>query len=164
MLYTLIKDNIVYSALPDIILNREPAILHYLPFHVCIFKHSHNIYDDYIEDFEEEYEDKEKMITDSVSEKRIKQTKGNTKKIKQCADTLNNRREQFLSWIISAWRDAKNQPMSRYIENDDDCRYLARETSETVTGSSLFTGGIDITAGAFGTAHVGETNVSNYYA
>lgn len=163
MLYTLIKDNIVYSALPDIILNREPPILHYLPFHVCIFKHSHNIYDDYIEDFEEDYGDKEKMITDSASVEQIKQTKGNTKKIKQCADTLNNKREQFLSWIISTWREAKNQSMSRYIENDDDCRYLARETSETVSGS-LFTGGMDITEGAFGTAHIGETNVSNYYA
>ena len=53
--------------------------------------------------------------------------------------------------------------MSRYIENDDDCRYLARETSETVSGS-LFTGGMDITEGTFGTAHIGETNVSNYYA
>jgi hypothetical protein len=74
MLYTLIKDNIVYSGLPDIILNREPRILHFMKFHICPFKHSHNIYDDYIEDFEDEYEYKQKLITNAVSTDRLKAT------------------------------------------------------------------------------------------
>jgi hypothetical protein len=126
MLYNLIKDNIVYSGLPDIILHRESWLMHHgTAFHFCFFKHSHNIYDDYIEDFEDEYENKQKLITNAVSTDKLKATQGKVDKVNQCADELNTARDTFLQWVISEWRKAKNQMMCRYIDNEEDCRYLA---------------------------------------
>jgi len=126
MLYNLIKDNIVYSGLPDIILHRETWLMHHgTAFHFCFFRHSHNIYDDYIEDFEDEYENKQKLITRAVSIDKLKATQGKVDKVNQCADELNTARDTFLQWVISEWRKAKNQMMCRYIDNEEDCRYLA---------------------------------------
>lgn len=147
MLYTLIKDNIVYSGLPDIILNREPRILHFMKFHICPFKHSHNIYDDYIEDFEDEYEYKQKLITNAVSTDRLKATQGKVDKVNQCADDLNAARDTFLQWVISEWKKAKSQMLCKYIDNEEDCRYLAQDKD----------GKLDV-------ARIGETKVQNYYA
>ena len=147
MLYNLIKDNIVYSGLPDILLKREPYIMHFVKFHFCPFKYSHNIYDDYIEDFEDEYENKQKLITNAVSAEKLKATQGKVDKVNKCADELNAARDKFLQWVISEWRKAKNQPMCKYTVNEDDCRYLAQNKQ-----------------GDFDVVHIGETKVQNYYA
>lgn len=144
MLYNLIKDNIVYSGLPDIILHRETRLMHHgTAFH---FRHSHNIYNDYIEDFEDEYENKQKLITRAVSTDKLKATQGKVDKVNQCADELNAARDTFLQWVISEWRKAKNQMMCRYIYNEEDCRYLAQDKN----------GDLDVTK-------IGETTVQNYY-
>jgi hypothetical protein len=155
MLYNLIKDNIVYSGLPDILLNREPKILHFIKFHICPFKHSHNIYNDYIEDFEDELDEKQNLITKACSVERLKATKGNTERVNEVADDVNAKREEILSWIISVWRKAKSQPMCKYIDSEDDCRYLAQ--------SSDSKGSVSISRDKFDVIHIGETKVSNYY-
>jgi hypothetical protein len=50
-------------------------------------------------------------------------------KVNQCADELNIARDKFLQWVISEWKKAKNLSMCKYIQNEDDCRYLAQNKS-----------------------------------
>ena len=155
MLYNLIKDNIVYSTLPKILQNRESRLEHFVEFHICFYKHSHNVYDDFIEDFEDDFENQAKAIEKASSADKLKATRGNDAKVQKCADEANAAREAFLNWVISWYNKASSQPKVKYIDNQDDCRYLAQ--------GSASRGGTGIVKDEFDVVKVGNTKTSNYY-